>query len=165
MQDVIETPSRQDDRGPELPEDAVSRESGRADESPIVHRSPSGRTVVLEMQRRAEGADELTVYGRAGAVELSVRFTDQGPVLSFVGARIQLDATESVKIACQDFSVDARRSVHVSSGGELVQESAGEMRVEAKKDLWLDGQMVLVNCDRERELEERAARAHPCECK
>ena len=31
-----------------------------------------------------------------------------------MGARIQLDATESVKIACQDFSVDARRSEIVS---------------------------------------------------
>lgn len=122
----------------------------------VLHRSPTGRAVVLERGER--GAETLKVVGRGGDVELTVRLTDAGPVLSFKGARIELESTGAVAVDCEDFEVRARRDVRVAAGGALVQRAGGEMRVEAESDLWLDGKMVLVNCDRERELAEREGR-------
>ncbi|MFO0616738.1 MAG: hypothetical protein U0414_29360 [Polyangiaceae bacterium] len=134
------------------------REARDAEPQPVVHRSPSGRVVVLRMEGRSS-SEELTVYGRGGDVELAVRFTEAGPVLSFKGARLELESAGAVAVDCEDFEVRARRDVRVHAGRDLVQHASGEGRIEAERDLWIDGEMVLVNCDRERELEERAGRA------
>lgn len=134
-----------------------------------------GRNVVM----RFEPNDQLTVVGPTGRVELSVRFTDKGPVLSFEAARFELKSSATIALDCEDIELNARNALRISTGGDLVHEiggdmrssvaghsvhhakdvdiasTEGEVRVQAASDAWVDGQNVLLNCDREEEMRER----------
>ena len=66
----------------------------------------------------------------AGAVDLSIRMTDQGPVLSLKGVRLEIEATEEVAVRCREFSVDARDGIRLTSGGPT----------------FIDGDYVNLNC-------------------
>lgn len=148
-------------------------------ESSAVHRSPTGRTVVMSFASR----DELTVFGPSGEVELTLRFTPEGPVLSMAAARLELSSTGTVAVNCEDLELNARRSMRLTTGEDLVQDvggsattrardraevvagdvriasERGEIQVEGAGDTWITSPNVLINCDRETEMSERAWRA------
>lgn len=150
-----------------------------AQESSAVHRSPTGRTVVMNFESR----DELTVFGPSGNVELTLRFTPDGPVLSMAAARLELSSTGTVAVNCEDLELNARRSMRLTTGDDLVQDvggsamtrardraeviagdvriasERGEIQVEGAGDTWITSPNVLINCDRETEMSERAWRA------
>ena len=89
-----------------------------------IHPDPRGETIVL----RSAG----------GSVDLSIRMTDQGPVLSLRGVRLEIDATEELAVRCREFSVDARDGVRLTSGGNVQVRSQGQT--------FIDGDFVNLNC-------------------
>lgn len=150
-----------------------------SEQASAVHRSPTGRTVVMNFESR----DELTVFGPSGNVELSLRFTPEGPVLSLAAARLELSSTGSVALHCEELELNARRSMRLTTGEDLVHDvggslltraqdrtelvagdvriasERGEIQVEGAGDTWITSPNVLINCDRETEMAERAWQA------
>lgn len=95
----------------------------------------SGRTLTL-----LEGRDDcVSVTSPDGVVELTVRFTPEGPVLSFGGARLDLSHAGQLNLSCDKLRLQGRRGVEVHSDAEIV--------VRATEDVHLDGRNVLINCD------------------
>lgn len=82
----------------------------------------SGRHYEL---RAEEQGDRLTVRGRGGQVVLRVQITEQGPVLSFESADIQLTASRHLGLTADSVSVEARTSLHVHSGGDSTETVVG----------------------------------------
>ena len=82
----------------------VSHEAAQA-ETRIL---PSGRSVVL---RLAEGAEELEIRSPRGDVEVRIVLTESGPVVRVSGARLELDAAETVAVRCRRFEVRAEEDV------------------------------------------------------
>jgi hypothetical protein len=74
-----------------------------------------------------------------GTVELTVRFTPEGPILSFSGARLDLSHAGQLNLSCEELRLHGRRGVELQSGAEVVVRGAG--------DVHLDGRNVLINCD------------------
>jgi hypothetical protein len=108
-----------------------------ASPNPPPVRYRSGRT--LQLVGGSEGAEEgLQVFSPDGQVELSVRFTPEGPVLSFSGARLDLSQTSEVNLQCERLTLYGSRRVEVVSGGELV--------VRGQEGVHVDGENVFVNC-------------------
>lgn len=126
---------------------------------------PSGRAVTVE-----SGAGErLYVRGPAGEVELSIRFTAQGPVLNFSAAAIDLKSEGAIRMECERLDVHARSEVAVTSDGGLRETVAGarvsevggksslvahaveiasrrgDVAVKANDDVRIDGERVLLN--------------------
>lgn len=95
----------------------------------------SGRTLTLLEGRE----DSLSVTSADGVVELTVRFTPEGPVLSFGGARLDLSHAGHVNLSCETLRLHGRRAVEVRSDGEIA--------VRGTEDVHLDGRNVLINCD------------------
>lgn len=62
----------------------------------------SGRRVRLEPE---PGGERLVICSAEGRVELSVRLTPQGPVLTLSGARIELD-TDELALRCRQLEID-----------------------------------------------------------
>jgi uncharacterized protein (DUF2345 family) len=100
--------------------------------------------VVLTSGRRydlqaGEDADRLVIRARGGEVVLRIEVTDAGPVLSFSGASIDLEATRRLRMSAQEVSIEARGDVSLSAGGSLREtvgadhhtRVAGDERVEA----------------------------------
>ena len=82
---------------------------------------PSGRAVTVE----AGASERLLVRGPAGNVELAIRFTEQGPVLSFSAAEIDLTSAGAIRMDCERLHMHARSEVVVTSDGDLRETVAG----------------------------------------
>ena len=129
-QPVLETT----DASPEAPgvdtaEEGMSRLIASVDLDPIQarHTFASGREVVLH----GSSQDRLVVRGPTGQVELSVRFTEEGPVLSFSGAAIDLVSPGAVNLDCGSLRVRARDGIALEASGDIVQNAKGALRAEA----------------------------------
>jgi hypothetical protein len=95
----------------------------------------SGRVLTL-----LEGRDDsMSVTSPDGVVELTVRFTELGPVLSFSGARLDLSHAGELNLSCGQLRLHGRRGVEVRSEAEVVVRGEGDVHV--------DGRNVLLNCD------------------
>ncbi len=130
--------------------------TARADDVARVLRLPSGRTV------EADADERITVRAPSGVVELAVRFTADGPVLSFRAADLELSATREVRVDCERFDLRARDGVSLRTDGDLVHDALGavevagarvdvvsrdeDLRLDARADVRLDGSRVLLNC-------------------
>jgi hypothetical protein len=86
---------------------------------------PSGRSVVL----RVGDAEELEVRSPDGEVEVRIVLTPSGPVVRLRGARLELEAAESVDVRCRDFNV-----------------RADEMRVKTDGDIHMNAAVIRLNC-------------------
>ena len=98
----------------------------------------SGR--VLTLIDGGGGREEsLSVTSPDGTVELTVRFTAGGPVLSFAGARLDLRHEGEVSLSCEELRLHGRRGVELRSEAEVVVRGGGDVSV--------DGRSVRINCD------------------
>jgi hypothetical protein len=125
----------------------------------------SGRRVTVEEDEQ----DRLTVRGPEGEVELRVRFTATGPVLTFAAAAIDLKTPGRLDLECGRLRVQSRHGVEIEAGGDLVQNiegdhvlragggsqveahsveirsRAGDVRLHANDDARIEGERVLLN--------------------
>ncbi|MFS8070399.1 MAG: hypothetical protein ACMG6S_28890 [Byssovorax sp.] len=98
---------------------------------------PSGRR--LEAELEPGGADVLRIRARDGQCVLTVRITDEGPVLSFSGATLELEARR-LDVSCDDLRLRVGGAAVVDIGGDV------DARV-ANDDVALKGERVLLNSD------------------
>ena len=110
-------------------EEGVTRLIASVDLEPVEvrHTLSSGREVVLQ----GSAHDRLVVRSPSGQVELSVRFTEQGPVLSFSGAAIDLVSPGAVTLDCGSLRVRSRDGIALETSGDIVQNAKGALRGEA----------------------------------
>lgn len=113
--------------------DAESPDAAPPEEAALDAELPSGRRLTVQL----EGADEaLEIRSPSGALELRLKLTPEGPVLSLSGAKLELAATE--------LALDADR-IRLRSRGELDIVSGEEMRLRSAHDMRLNGEMIYIN--------------------
>lgn len=112
----------------------------------------SGRRVRVHFDERDELVEIVEPDGNA---VLTVRLTEDGPVVSIQGARLELRATESITMDSEEVRIRARKDAVVESDGALAIRSRGQMDVRSDDDVSVRGEMIYLNCDDE------AAGAHP----
>ena len=102
----------------------------------------NGRTLAT----RSEGSDEIVeIRAASGQVELKIKVTEDGPVLSVEGIKLEMKAAESVGVSCKTFRVDAEESVELASKGELSVTSEKDANIESKADVRVLGKMIWLN--------------------
>ena len=89
--------------------------------------------------------DLVEVRAASGRLELRIRMTDDGPVLELESVRLMLRAAESVDVDCEDFNVNARSSVGISSQGEIALSGAADVRVDAEGEVHVTGEIIHLN--------------------
>ncbi|MEP7121468.1 MAG: hypothetical protein ABJE95_11180 [Byssovorax sp.] len=154
--------------GPSPPDAAAIVAAGASTSTIATTTLPSGRR--LEAELDATGADVLRIRAHDGQCVLTVRITDEGPVLSFSGASLELDARR-LDIACDDLRVRVGGSAALAIGGDVDTRVAGHathriegasrteaqslalaahpggITLEANDDVALKGERVLLNSD------------------
>jgi hypothetical protein len=90
----------------------------------------SGRRVDLEA---GPDVDRLVVRARGGEIVLRIAVGDEGPVLSFSSATLDLEATKSLRLAAQDIHVEAKGDLRETVGGTHHTRVAGDERLEATR--------------------------------
>jgi uncharacterized protein (DUF2345 family) len=109
-----------------------------------------GRELVLESGRRVAvsscGDDEvLEITSASGEVELKVTLGPGGPVISLVGARLDISAREEINISSKRVNVRAEERVEVKSGGPLDIDARDEMKINSEKDVRVKGEIIHLN--------------------
>jgi hypothetical protein len=97
---------------------------------------------------RADGArDQLTIRSTEGNIILRIEVTDEGPVLAFSGASINLVATRKMHIEAEDVLMHAKRDMVLDAGGSLRERVGGDhhTRVEGNERLEASGVEMQAN--------------------
>lgn len=83
----------------------------------------SGRRYELEAGGEK---DRLTIRGRGGAVILRIEVTDEGPILSFSSAAVELTSTRRLHLCADEIAIEAKRDLTVAVGGALRENVGGD---------------------------------------
>jgi hypothetical protein len=126
---------------------------------------PSGRRVLTSFDG---GSEYVHVASPRGRIELTIRFTEAGPIIDVDAVALRL-AAKTIDLECEDLRAHAR-SIELTCTGDMTEEvrgkrrlssaggtriegreidvvaERGETRIEAASDLRIDGRNVLINC-------------------
>jgi hypothetical protein len=81
-----------------------------------------------------------------GQMELRLRLTADGPVLSLHGVKLEIEAADTVAVNCREFAVNARDGVRVTSAGGVDVRSEAEIHLRSAGQTFVDGDYVNLNC-------------------
>ncbi len=105
-------------------------------------RFDSGRSVTAES---AGNEDILEIREADGRMTVKIRLTEDGPVLSVEGARLELKSTESISMQARQVKIAGDEETIVKSDGSLRMSSSDDMEIDSKEDLRLNGKMIHIN--------------------
>jgi hypothetical protein len=88
----------------------------------------SGRSIEV-----TEGGadDRIEIRSTGGEIVLSVRITDEGPVLSLSGVSLEISASKKLALKCDTLEIKAATDASVDVGGSLRERVGGSVRREA----------------------------------
>jgi hypothetical protein len=114
----------------------------------------------LRVERGAH-ADSITLLAANGALVVSLRVTEEGPVLRFESGLV-IEASGDLELAGRRVAIRGREGLAIESGGDAAIEVAGELttrareqtvearlgdvKVKANDDVKLVGERVRLNC-------------------
>ncbi|WP_437969071.1 hypothetical protein WMF04_07150 [Sorangium sp. So ce260] len=88
----------------------------------------SGRSIEIA----EEGAGErIQIRAAAGQLLVSIRLTDEGPVLSLEGASLEISASRTLSLSCDTLRIQAAQDAAVEVGGSLRERVRGSVVREA----------------------------------
>lgn len=82
----------------------------------------SGRSVEIT---ESPAEDRIQFRSTRGEVILTVRLTDEGPVLSLSGASLEISASKNLALTCETLQVRATKDASIEVGGDLTERVAG----------------------------------------
>ena len=107
-----------------------------------IQKLDSGRTVTI---RGESGAEVVEVLDADGQVEVSISIEADGPVVKLSGARLELEATDTVAIKTRHFDVQASETARLHADGHLTFTSGLDTRVVADGEVHMLGSMIWLN--------------------
>jgi len=88
-----------------------------------------GRSVTVSS---GDGGETVEFRADGGEVELRIKMTAEGPVVQLTGARVEINAAESIAMQCKEFTVKASEKMALGSEGTIDLESAEDMVLRGK---------------------------------
>lgn len=105
-------------------------------------RLDSGRRVIAKSFGKE---DILEIREMDGGMTLRVRLTDDGPIFSVEGARLELKSPETISLRAKQVEIEGEEKTSVRSNGSLQMASSEEMSINSEEDLRLKGKMIHIN--------------------
>ena len=103
----------------------------------------AGRSVTL---RDEAGSDIIEISNADGDVEVSIVMQDDGPpVVKLSGARLEMEATDTVAIKARHFDVQTTETARMHADGHLTFTSGLDTRVVADGEVHMLGSMIWLN--------------------
>jgi hypothetical protein len=91
-------------------------------------------------------SEEIVIQSESGTIEVSITFTEGGPVARIVGAQLLIESPGKVGISCNDLEIRATNRLQMESGGEIGLRTGGELRMRSAEQTFIDGDFVNLNC-------------------
>jgi hypothetical protein len=91
------------------------------------------------------GSQTVEIRAASGQLELRIKLTAEGPVLSLDGVKVEMNAAESLQIKCKDFKVESTGTTTIESQGELKIKSDGALDIDSNDDVRVKGKKIFLN--------------------
>ena len=101
----------------------------------------SGRHILI---RSREKEDLLEIIER-GEVVVTVRLTEEGPVVTVQGAHLELKAAEALTLEAKEVKIKGQEKVSIESMGSLKIDSSKKMGIHSKDDIRVIGKIIHLN--------------------
>jgi hypothetical protein len=126
----------------------------------------SGASVEIDRVR-----ERLTLRGSGGEVQLRIRVTADGLVLSISSCQLEIEQTETLRVCVDRLEIETQRGINLRSKGSIEQRVAGDitmhcegtlqvqsgavavvahtgdLSLESTHDVAIEGERLLLNCD------------------
>jgi len=126
-----------------------SDESSKQDHLPVLAQDsqpqvlPSGRTLSV---KAGNGTEEIEIRSASGDVEICVKLTDTGPVLSLRGARLEINSSDTISVNCRQLELNASERIMMHAAEDIDIHSGGEIHTQSAQQTFIDGDYVNLNC-------------------
>jgi hypothetical protein len=94
--------------------------------------------------RSSEKEDLLEIIER-GEVVVTVRLTDEGPVVTVQGAHLELKSTETLTLEAKEVKIKAEEKTSIESMGSLKIDSSKKMDIHSDDDIRVVGKIIHLN--------------------
>ncbi|XYH95825.1 hypothetical protein ACMHYB_49875 [Sorangium sp. So ce1128] len=102
----------------------------------------SGRSLEIAEE---EAAERVQIRSAEGQLLLSIRLTDEGPVLSLSGASLEIAATKALALSCDTLRIQAAHDADIEVGGSLRERVRGSVARDAGRSARISAQEVQVD--------------------
>jgi uncharacterized protein (DUF2345 family) len=102
----------------------------------------SGRQVLVHSDQKGE---LLEILERGGEAVVTVRLTDEGPIVTVQGAHLELKSTETLALEAKEVKIKAQENVSVESKGSLKIDSSDKMDIHSQDEIRVIGKMIHLN--------------------
>ena len=102
----------------------------------------SGRHLRIHSDEKGE---LLEIIERGGEAVVTVRLTDEGPIVTVQGAHLELKSTETLALEAKEVKIKAQENVSVESKGSLKIDSSDKMDIHSQDDIRVVGKIIHLN--------------------
>ena len=102
----------------------------------------SGRHVRVHSDEKGE---LLEILERGGKAVVTVRLTDEGPVVTVQGAHLELKSTETLALEAKEIKIKAQENASIESKGSLKIDSSEKMDIHSQDDIRVVGRIIHLN--------------------
>ncbi|MBF0226464.1 MAG: hypothetical protein HQK76_13495 [Desulfobacterales bacterium] len=102
----------------------------------------SGRQISILSEEKEE---LIEIIDTKGEIVLKLRMTDDGPVISMQGARLELKAMETISLETKKLKIHAEEKAVISSNGCLEIDSSKSIDMHSDDDIRVNGKMIYLN--------------------
>jgi len=102
----------------------------------------SGRQVLVHTDEKEE---VLEIVERGGEMVMTVRLTDEGPIVRVQAAQLELKSTETIALEAKKIRIKAQEETSIESEGTLKIESSKNIDVKSEDDIRVVGKMIHLN--------------------
>ena len=100
-----------------------------------------GRYILI---RSGEKEDLLEIID-GGEVVVTVRLSDDGPVVTVQGANLELKSTETIALEAKQVTIKAEEETSIESKGSLKIASSEKMDIHSDEDIRVVGKIIHLN--------------------
>jgi hypothetical protein len=101
----------------------------------------SGRYILI----RSGEKEELLEIIEGGEVVVTVRLSDEGPVVTVHGANLELKSTETITLEAKEVTIKAEEQTSIESKGSLKIDSFKKMDIHSDEDIRVVGKIIHLN--------------------
>lgn len=102
----------------------------------------SGRQIRVQQTANEE---IIEIVETQGEVIMKIRLTEDGPVVSLQGTRLELKSTESIVMESKNIEIRAEQKAVIHSRGNLELASSDKMDINSDDDITVVGKMIHLN--------------------
>ena len=101
----------------------------------------SGRYILI----RSNEKEEFLEIVDGGEVVVTVRLTDEGPVVTVQGAHLELKSTKTIALEAKEVKIKAEEEASIESMGRLKIDSSQKMDIHSEDDIRVVGKIIHLN--------------------